>query len=270
MSQSHTVHDSSVLFHKALVTTRERLVAHRLYATITDDRTLRLFMRAHVFAVWDFQSLLTALQREVTCVSIPWMPTQDPIARRLVNEIVLDEESDVTPDGRHLSHFELYLEAMRECGADTKPIEVFLEAIRASLTAGRSPEVAVQRALRLAIIPSGVRAFVSQTMEVAHSGSAHSIAAAFAFGREEVIPAMFTRLVDSLSANSPSEWSTLRYYLDRHIGHDAEAHGPASEGLLERLCGESHQKWNEAANTAQTALEARLCFWDQVAHTLEV
>jgi hypothetical protein len=72
----------------------ERLLSHHLYQHICDERSLRLFMRAHVFAVWDFQSLIKALQRMLTCVEIPWLPSGDPLARRLINEIVLDEESD--------------------------------------------------------------------------------------------------------------------------------------------------------------------------------
>jgi hypothetical protein len=44
---------------------------HALYASVTDDRILRVLMRAHEFAVWDFQSLLKALQRELTCVEVP-------------------------------------------------------------------------------------------------------------------------------------------------------------------------------------------------------
>ncbi len=85
------------------------LASQPLYAQLTDEASLRAFMRAHVSCVWDFQSLLKALQRSLTCVDIPWTPTTDAEARRLANEIVLEEESDLVPDGRYLSHFELYL-----------------------------------------------------------------------------------------------------------------------------------------------------------------
>ena len=76
----------------------DRLISHSLYAELRDEESLRIFMRSHVFCVWDFQSLLKALQRLVTCVEVPWLPTADPEARRLVNEIVLDEESDEGQD----------------------------------------------------------------------------------------------------------------------------------------------------------------------------
>ncbi len=103
-----------------------RLVAHPLYGRIRDEEMLRRFLESHVYCVWDFQSLLKALQRGLTCVEVPWLPSADPEARRLVNEIVLDEESDEVPGGRHLSHFELYLEAMDAAGADVPRINGLL------------------------------------------------------------------------------------------------------------------------------------------------
>lgn len=256
-------------FHDALTAPRESLLRHRVYGMVTDAPTLRRFMRAHVFAVWDFQSLLKALQREVTCVEVPWLPTGDAEACRLINEIVLAEESDLAPGGGHLSHFELYLAAMRECGADCGPVEAFIEDLHAGLSSDRAIQDVIALALSLPDTPPGVRAFVSHTLEIARSRSPHRIAAAFAFGREEIIPSMFQRLVASLDAGTPGTWTTLRYYLERHIECDGEEHGPAAEQLLAGLCGEDTQKWSEAAETARASLEARERFWDEVATTLE-
>ena len=101
---------------------RRQIEGHALYREITTVVELRLFMEVHVFAVWDFMSLLKALQRCLTSVSVPWVPSPHPNSCRLINEIVLGEESDTYADG-YLSHFELYLEAMREAGADTGPIK---------------------------------------------------------------------------------------------------------------------------------------------------
>jgi len=256
-------------FHRALATPRERLLQHRVYGLVVDAPTLRRFMCAHAFAVWDFQSLLKALQREVTCVDVPWLPAPDPEACRLINEIVLAEESDPAPGGGHLSHYELYLAAMHECGADTGPIEAFVDELRAGLAAGRPAAAVIERALRLPGTPPGVRAFVGHTLELARSRAPHRIAAAFAFGREEIIPAMFQRLVASLDAGTPGAWSTLRYYLERHIECDGDEHGPAAERLLASLCGDDSRKWSEAADAARAALAARQRLWDRVAHTLE-
>ncbi len=91
---------------------------HPLYRELSSLERLRRFQQYHVFAVWDFMCLLKALQQQLTCPTVPWLPVGDPEVRRLINEIVLGEESDELPGGRVLSHFELYLEAMRESGAD--------------------------------------------------------------------------------------------------------------------------------------------------------
>jgi len=125
--------------------TRDRLLAHRLYETIDSADKLRRFMEFHVYAVWDFKSLLKAVQQRLTCTSVPWLPTADPEARRLINEIVLDEESDALPDGGYASHFEMYLEAMRAAGADTEPVERLL-----SLLSGGTP---LSHALTAAGVP---------------------------------------------------------------------------------------------------------------------
>ena len=119
---------------------RDRLLAHRLYDAVDTADKLRRFMEFHVYAVWDFQSLLKAVQQRLTCTSVPWLPTPDPEARRLINEIVLDEESDALPDGGYASHFEMYLDAMRAAGADTEPVERLLK-----LLAGRPSERSRER-----------------------------------------------------------------------------------------------------------------------------
>lgn len=243
-----------------LVPLRERLVTHPLYAHLRDEGTLRVFMEAHVFAVWDFQSLLKALQRLVTCVEVPWLPTSDPAARRLLNEIVLDEESDQAPGGGYLSHFEIYLQAMRECGANVTPIETFLGSLRAGLS--------VEEALEPSAVPPGVGPFVRATMAIARSAEPHRVAAAFEYGREEIIPAMFGRLVDQLAQLSPQSWGTLRYYLDRHIRMDTDRHGPQARLLVRRLCGSDDLRWSEAAEAAQTSLEARDRLWNEIVLTL--
>ena len=234
----------------------DRLVSHRLYAEIHDEEDLRVFMRAHVFCVWDFQSLVKALQGFLTCLEIPWLPTEDPEARRLINEVVLDEESDKGFDGEHLSHFELYLQAMKDCGADTEPIEGFIGDLRQ----GRS----VEEALARPDLPGGVQAFVRHTLELARSGEKHRIAAAFTYGREEIIPAMFRRLVKRLAYRAPARWDRFRYYLRRHIKHDSERHGPMSRAILARLCGEYPRLWGEAEDTARRTLHARLALWDAI------
>ena len=234
----------------------ERLMSHPLYDELRDEESLRIFMQSHVFCVWDFQCLLKALQRIVTCVEVPWLPTADPEARRMVNEIVLDEESDEVPRGGHLSHFELYLQAMEECGADQGPIRVLLGDLRD----GKH----LREALARPELPHGVAAFVDTTMAIAECGEVHRIAAAFSYGREEIIPTMFQRLVNRLGEMAPERWSTFSFYLNRHIEHDAETHGPMARALVSRLCGNEESHWKEAEEVARQSLAARIRLWDDI------
>ena len=84
------------------------MVEHPVFTAIRDIQSLQIFMEAHVVAVWDFMSLVKRLQRDLTCVDVPWLPAADPLAARFVNEIVLAEESDEDGQGGFLSHFGLY------------------------------------------------------------------------------------------------------------------------------------------------------------------
>jgi hypothetical protein len=89
----------------AIAAERQALLEHRLYGRLQTLEHLAVFMEYHVFAVWDFMSLLKALQVRLTCASVPWLPQGNAQVRRLVNEIVLGEESDVLPEGGAASHF---------------------------------------------------------------------------------------------------------------------------------------------------------------------
>ncbi len=172
-----------------------RLEAHPLYLRIQTEEHLRTFMRHHVFCVWDFQSLLKSLQQEFTCLQVPWFPTPDGEARRLVNELVLDEESDEGPDGRYYSHFEMYLEAMRRSGADTGPIDVVVRGVAA--------RESLDRLMPRAAVPQTVAQFVRGTLSIAQSGNVPARVAAFAYGREDIIPQMFVQLVARLATRQP-------------------------------------------------------------------
>lgn len=237
---------------------RKQLLEHRLYRQLVDEESVRLFMRAHVFAVWDFQCLLKGLQRTFTCVSVPWLPSGDPQACRLVNEIVLEEESDEHPDGGYASHFELYLEAMEDGGADTGPIRYLIDGLRAG-------EGLDQLLAEDGIIPAGVGQFVDTTLSTVASGELHRMVSIFTFTREDMIPDMFNELIRGLSERRPAQWRKLRHYLERHVEIDGERHGPISHELLARVCGDDERLWREAEESARRALTARIKLWDAVA-----
>ncbi len=248
--------DRVARLHDAVAPHSAAVAAHPLYATIRTIEDVRTFMEHHVFAVWDFMCLLKALQRLLTSMGPCWTPVGDAATRRLINEIVVGEESDIDRDGRVLSHFELYVEGMREVGADTGPIHRFVDRVRQG--------VPVSVALREAGAPSAARAFVTQTLEVVASDRPHAIAAAFTLGREELIPVMFLTLVHELDARFPGRLSTFTYYLERHIEVDGGEHAQAAMDMLENLCGNDAARWNESAGTAIVALRARRDLWSGV------
>jgi len=234
---------------------RAQLAAHPLYSSMEALEDLQAFLASHVFAVWDFMSLLKALQRGLTCVDVPWLPTVDAESRRFINEIVLGEESD-SVDGRTFSHFELYLEAMRECGADCGPVENFVSRIRAGSSVGDS--------LVAAQVPAAATDFVRSTFSVIESRSLPAMAAAFTFGREDLIPEMFRGFVRELNRSMSGQVSTFLFYLERHIEVDGDDHGPLALRLIEQLCGDDKAKWKQATEAAEAALKARLALWDAI------
>ena len=238
-----------------------RLLEHPLYKSIRTAAHLRLLMESHVFAVWDFMSLLKSLQGRLTCVNLPWTPSKLPESRRFINEIVLGEESDAF-EGRAISHFELYLEAMEEFGADTAP----MLALLAQPTTYGSGSV---HAFRMpATAPAEARQFVDTTFELIRSGSLGAQAAAFTFGREDVIPGIFRSLVRELDAKS-GKLAKFVWYLERHIEVDGEDHGPLALRMVADLCGESEKSWAEAAEAAEAAIEARIRLWDGILARIE-
>ncbi len=217
-------------------------------------------MESHVFAVWDFMTLAKRLQQDLTCTRLPWLPPKDPQAARLINEIVLGEESDEHPAQGYCSHFELYLEAMAEVGASTAPINRFITLQRQGLEANA--------ALHEVEVLSGVARFVSDTLNLAQNAPTHCVAATFLYGREHVIPIMFERILQSderLHRQAP----TLCAYLKRHIDMDAQEHGPAAEQLLERLTSADPTYSKQAHDAALAAMESRMAFWDQVQASLQ-
>jgi hypothetical protein len=240
---------------------RDRLVRHPLYSSIATAEGLRAFMEHHVFAVWDFMTLLKSLQRSLTRVELPWVPTPDREARRLVNEIVLAEETDDDGQGGYASHFELYLDAMRQAKADTSAIEEFVGQIRQG--------VSLDEALQASEAPHAAREFVRTTWGFVESGSVAAVASAFTLGREELIPDLFRKVVDSLDAKEPGRLGLFRHYLDRHVELDEGEHGPMASRMLGTVCGSDPVRWRDARFAAMTALDARLALWDGVLAEIE-
>ena len=238
---------------------RQRVVGHALYHRLDDLTAVRTFMRHHVFAVWDFMSLLKSLQRGLTCVQVPWVPAGPAGSRRLINDIVLVEESDEYGDG-FISHFELYLDGMTQAGADRTAIDTFVGLI----TNG----VPVPAALNEASAPPPAAEFSALTWKFVEEAPLHCQAAAFAFGREDLIPDMFDKVV-AVNRDLGNRLDTFVDYLRRHIQVDSEEHTPMAMQMLADLCGDDEVKWRQCADTVNAALAARCKLWDGILTAIE-
>jgi len=226
---------------------KKDVINHPLYNQLNTIEDVQKLMEIHVYAVWDFMSLLKGLQIELTCTTLPWKPVGDTKIRRLINSIVLEEESDVDSAGNPSSHYEMYLDAMKECGANTNEIDKFVNSVSD---------------LNLPKVNTAIDSFLATTFDILNSGEAHKIASAFTFGREDLIPDMFTAIVNDLSKEHKLD--KFVYYLERHIELDGGEHGPLALELISNLCGEDKQKWKEVEETAIACLVARKELWDLV------
>ena len=236
---------------------KEQLLHHSLYDKVKTIDDLYSFLENHVYAVWDFMSLLKALQSKLTCTTTPWFATENTETRYLINEIVLAEESDLTLDGKRQSHFEMYLDAMKDCGADTNGIHSFLSEVSSLQN--------IFVAIKQSNLHPNIKAFLDFTFRVIEEGKTHEIAAACTFGREDLIPSMFTEILKNFQANFPeTDLSKLIYYFERHIELDADEHGPMAMQMITELCGYDSKKWNEVTEISIQALEKRIGLWNAI------
>ena len=223
--------DRVYAMEERLAPLRDQMIHHEVWGAIRTKAQVRAFMEVHTFAVWDFMTLLKSLQRQLTCVDVDWRPPRLPQLARFINEIVLDEEADVVPHlfKQPISHAELYIQAMREVGADTTAILAFLESLRHGTS--------VDTALISPGIPAPSIAFIHATRDVLATKQHNlaAVAASFSFGREGVIPDMFTTGVRHLATGDDAkDYSVLIAYLDRHIEVDGGEHGPLARQVSAR------------------------------------
>ena len=101
---------------------------------------------------------------------------------------MLGEESDLGPDEKPTSHFELYLRAMDEIGADTQVVRSFMQKV------GRGEQWPI--VLKELGVPHSITDFVEGTLNCALiHGSVVEVAAYFFFGREDIIPEHYVQAV---------------------------------------------------------------------------
>jgi len=241
---------------------RQQLVNHQVYQSINSIDDLKVFMEHHVFAVWDFMSLLKGLQQHLTCVETPWYPKGTANTRFLINEIVAGEESDVDQHGNRVSHFELYLEAMKQAGCNSTTITEFISHIK--------NHIPLNEALVKSNVSKSANDFVNSTFKTIATNQAHILASVFTFGREDLIPDMFLSFITELKKQFPNKVDILHYYIERHIEVDGGHHSHLAHQMTEELCGNDEQKWNEAILAVKEALQSRINLWNSIQEKINI
>ncbi len=253
---------------------KSQLENHPVYEAVATLEDLQCFMEHHVYSVWDFMSLIKYLQSEIAPTRYPWYPQGDAQVRRFINELVLEEESDETEiPSVFSSHFELYLRAMQEIGANTTSIEAFISHLQKNGEINRENNAhsvidTIDSALALPTVPTPSRNFTTQTFQFIRHGKPHEAAAALALGREHIIPCIFRAILKRFGVTA-DDAPIFHFYLNRHIHLDEDFHAPLSLQLLNGLCAGNETKIAESIAAAQTAVEARLAFWDGVLEAIQ-
>lgn len=239
---------------KSIESLRQEIINHKVYAAIKDIDDLKVFMQYHVYAVWDFMSLLKSLQSNLTCITVPWFPRGSADTRHLINEIVVGEEADIDLNGIRKSHFELYLDAMHQCGADTSAMETFIDVLKSTGD--------FNLAFMSSKTPAEAKNFVDFTFKIIGSNKPYLQAAIFTFGREDLIPGMFHSIVSDIHKNFPDSISIFKYYLERHIEVDGDHHSHLALQMTSNLCGTDEQLWKEAEQATIDSLRKRIDLWN--------
>lgn len=240
---------------------RQEIINHKVYSVIKDLDDLKVFMEYHVYAVWDFMSLLKTLQNSLTCTTVPWFPKPNADIGYLINEIVVGEETDVDLDGVRKSHFELYLDAMKQCGAETSQMKIFVKTMQQTGD--------FKTAYAAANTPKEARDFVDFSFQIIGSQKNFLQSAIFTFGREDLIPNMFFSIINEIHKNFPNDISVFKYYIERHIEVDGDHHSHLALQMTKILCGDNEAHWLEVENVVIESLRQRIKLWDGVYERLK-
>ncbi len=240
---------------KNLEPLKQKLLNHDLYKYIETPDDLRIFTQYHVFAVWDFMSLLKILQQKLTNVNVPWIPSDNAQFTYLINGIVHAEEADFNHQGKLQSHFEMYIDAMEDLGASTFQIRNFTAQIQHGTD--------IFLVISASDLPESVKSYLISTFNTVYHKHTHEILSTFILGREKLIPNMFSEVLELMNKKFPNEnIKSLQYYFKRHNIPDKNR--LMAIELLENFCHNDLNKWYSVEKSAELALQKRLELWDSV------
>lgn len=236
---------------------QEKLKHHTLYTQLNSLVAIQSFMSHHIYCVWDFMNLLKTLQSQLTCITVPWQPSPNPRIARLINEIVLEEESDEI-EGEATSHFSYYLEAVKQLSHTQSDFYMFMSDLKRSLD--------YQTLIQQEYIPKSVQQFLYFSYSSIQTSTLHT-AAAFTFGREALVPDLFTPIINHSSFSNNPILQSFQIYLSRHIELDGDHHSQLAYKMIEELC-QSDADWELVQNHALATVNARLKLWNAISTSL--
>lgn len=240
---------------------REQLINHDLYKYIETPDDLRIFTQYHVFAVWDVMSLAKALQQKLTCVKVPWVPKNSAKYSYLINEIVLAETSGINRSGYRQSHFEMYLDIMDDIGASTSEISDFIEHVRHGTD--------IFLVISTSDLPKAVKSFLIFTFNTIYNEQTPEILSLFTFGREDLIPDVFSELINDIQKKFPKEnIKNFKHYFQNRKEIDSEKHLSMSLQLVDNICNQDKVKWESVQRIAEKSLIKRLELCDDILKTI--
>jgi len=143
---------------------------------------------------------------------------------------------------------------MKQSAADHSCIDSFVQTLKQTKN--------FQLSFDSAAVPHAAKQFVEHTFDIINSGKAHLQAAAFTFGREDLIPGMFHSIINDIDKKFPDSISIFKYYLERHIEVDGGHHSHLALEMTANLCCTDEQYWKEASDTTIQTLKSRIALWD--------
>ena len=248
-------------FQNSIAPFNSKLINHKIYGQISDMRKTKIFMESHVFSVWEYLTMLKALQRELATRDISFLHENVPDLPYLINQIVLNEEIEEESRGEYLSAmglYQLYINSMDEIGADSNPIKYFVDCIKVNKNWNNTIRDTITR---FDNIPIQTYEYLNYNLKMIELSEIHELAGIFFFGRED-INSKFILLIKSNIEHEKS-LSNLKNIIKRHVDDDSKNKNPIlGEYINNILCKDDDKKWKKVEISVIEAIKKRIELWD--------